>query len=353
MKEVGFSLPYTSYALYFRVVMKTLNNRQSAFTIVELLIVIVVIAILAAITIVAYNGMQDKAKQAAMSTELAQWKKKSELYKIDKGIICPLNYAFVYGNTTLGTSDFCVMKYEATNVGGIATSVASGTPWINITQTSAMSTSMAACSGCHLITEAEWMTLAADVLTVKYNWTGGVVGSGYVYSGHSDSLPASALAASADDADGYNGTGDSSTSNNGQKRTHYLSSGDVMWDLAGNILEWTTGTLTGAQPGLSTDNVDGTTLATKQWTAAGLNWNSLVTSSRPSALASVAGLTNISTWSSSQGIGTLVSNQNQTATRAFLRGGAWNNTGSTGILTLNLIYTPSGGGPTVGFRVAR
>lgn len=38
------------------------SNTNSGFTIVELLIVIVIIAILAAITIVAYNGIQNRAK---------------------------------------------------------------------------------------------------------------------------------------------------------------------------------------------------------------------------------------------------------------------------------------------------
>ena len=49
-----------------------MKSNQSGFTIVELLIVIVVIAILAAITIVAYNGIQSRAKtssaQAAANT---------------------------------------------------------------------------------------------------------------------------------------------------------------------------------------------------------------------------------------------------------------------------------------------
>lgn len=38
---------------------------KSGFTIVELLIVVVVIAILAAITIVAYNGIQNRAKKSS------------------------------------------------------------------------------------------------------------------------------------------------------------------------------------------------------------------------------------------------------------------------------------------------
>lgn len=44
------------------IAMKT--QKQTGFTIVELLIVIVVIGILAAITIVAYNGIQQRAKNA-------------------------------------------------------------------------------------------------------------------------------------------------------------------------------------------------------------------------------------------------------------------------------------------------
>lgn len=57
--------------------------KSSAFTIVELLIVIVIIAILAAITIVAYNGIQTRARASAASSALSQAKKKLELYKVD------------------------------------------------------------------------------------------------------------------------------------------------------------------------------------------------------------------------------------------------------------------------------
>lgn len=60
-------------------------NKPIGFTIVELLIVIVVIAILAAISIVAYNGIQSRARASAASTGLSQAKKKLELYKVDNG----------------------------------------------------------------------------------------------------------------------------------------------------------------------------------------------------------------------------------------------------------------------------
>jgi prepilin-type N-terminal cleavage/methylation domain-containing protein len=60
-------------------------NRQntSGFTIVELLIVIVVIGILAAITIVAYNGIQDRARNSSIQSDLESFSKKLEMARID------------------------------------------------------------------------------------------------------------------------------------------------------------------------------------------------------------------------------------------------------------------------------
>lgn len=46
------------------------SNKQTGFTIVELLIVVVVIAILAAITIVSYNGIQSQALESSLKADL-------------------------------------------------------------------------------------------------------------------------------------------------------------------------------------------------------------------------------------------------------------------------------------------
>ena len=60
------------------------TKKTSGFTIVELLIVIVVIGILAAITIVSYNGVQNKAKTANALSAANNVIKKSLIYSTDE-----------------------------------------------------------------------------------------------------------------------------------------------------------------------------------------------------------------------------------------------------------------------------
>ncbi len=61
------------------------KKKQPGFTIVELLIVIVVIAILATISIVAYNGIQQRARDEIRKSDLSQIAKQLKLYTIDFG----------------------------------------------------------------------------------------------------------------------------------------------------------------------------------------------------------------------------------------------------------------------------
>ncbi|MDO8335862.1 MAG: prepilin-type N-terminal cleavage/methylation domain-containing protein [Candidatus Saccharibacteria bacterium] len=62
-----------------------IKSRNQGFTIVELLIVIVIIGILAALVIVAYNGIQQRARDADRDADLRALKTSIELYKADFG----------------------------------------------------------------------------------------------------------------------------------------------------------------------------------------------------------------------------------------------------------------------------
>ena len=229
------------------------------------------------------------------------------------------------------------MKYEAKNASGVATSQASGTPWVNISQTSAMTTSAAACTDCHLISEAEYLTIAHNVLSVDSNWSSGTVGSGYIYSGHNDNS-AVALAASSNDSDGYSGTGNTSPSN--QRRTLTLTNGEVIWDIAGNVNDWTSGQTSGGQPGVSG-------YAWRQWNAIA-GTGSLSPNPHPSY-----GTPAASNWTTTHGIGRTYSSSTETGLRGFPRGGTWSAGGDAGVLTLYLNYSPSYTFSSFGFRVAR
>ena len=157
----------------------------------------------------------------------------------------------VPGDQSYGTSDFCVMKYEAkcSNADGQSclltdtpTSTTGGTPWVSISQTDAEAE--CASIGAQLISNEQWMTIATNIANQGNNWNGGTVGTGALYAGHNDNSPSNALEASSNDSNGCFGTVDGSTTTctgatGQQRRTHSLSNGEVIWDMAGNVWEWT------------------------------------------------------------------------------------------------------------------
>lgn len=71
--------------------------KQTGFTIVELLIVVVVIAILATITIVSYNGIQNRVHDSAVASDLKALGTKIEAWKIDN------NNQYPSGGSSSGT----------------------------------------------------------------------------------------------------------------------------------------------------------------------------------------------------------------------------------------------------------
>lgn len=85
-------------------------HTSKGFTIVELLIVVVVIAILAAITIVSYNGITARSVNAGLKTELSTASKKIQQYQIENSQY-PDN-TWVTNNITLGNG--AVLSYSST-----------------------------------------------------------------------------------------------------------------------------------------------------------------------------------------------------------------------------------------------
>ena len=65
--------------------MTTKNIKNQGFTLVELLIVIVIIAILTVVSLVAYNGLQNQAKTSAAKSTVDSVAKKAELYNTEEG----------------------------------------------------------------------------------------------------------------------------------------------------------------------------------------------------------------------------------------------------------------------------
>ena len=279
----------------------------------------------------------------------------------------PVPGNFLYDTTNDSSMGFCVAKYEMKvdqNGDGIGDSntdcqdssygvwknnkagcsysdfnlVSSpeGYPLTDIKQTE----SIAACEsiGGHLITNNEWMTLARNIEQVPSNWSSGTIGEGHIYSGHNDSKPYNALEASID-TNGYAGTGQTSGP---QRRTLTLTNGEVIWDLAGNVWEWTNDNIDMSVNRPKSFNENGDEITTDGY------YNYSFKTSDPSVTDYIKyddlGNTTLKykdlflltsgNYNVDNGIGRM--NLSTSTNRVFLRGGSWSSGSYSGLLALNL-----------------
>ena len=295
---------------------------------------------------------------------------------------CATGYIWVPGSAKFGTlPGFCVMKYEAKNDGsGNAVSTATGGPYVSIDQPTSRTKCEAIGLGYHLISEPERMTIAENIAQTPINDMDDDAGL-QLATGHSDNIPASALAATSasdpvvsgcnlsatmenaanaysaasceiqgdgsyggDDTDkGFYGTGQnwaatgyvSGGVNKSQHRTHILPNGNVIWDIAGNVWEWTDAYVNGPaeKPASATD-------VWQEWSAI-TNYVTL-NYARPQN----------PSWLVANGIGKYYGGA-AAGQRGFRRGGGWGSGADGGVFTLYLDSVPSDTITSLGFRCAR
>ncbi|HRH33215.1 MAG TPA: prepilin-type N-terminal cleavage/methylation domain-containing protein [bacterium] len=279
---------------------------------------------------------------------------------------CPTGYIAVPGSATFETNDFCVMKYEAkcadvatpttgkTSPGSppfvnsydnsaqacsgtynpltgvytgtyVPVSTVTGTPIGNITQ----ATAKTYCQniGAHLITNAEWMTIARNVEQVASNWFSGVVGTDYVPYGNIGGVTYV--------LDGSTSQGSGGSTFNFFRNLN-LANGEVIMDFSGNVAEWVDDQCTSGS-------------AIGQYQSGGtLSWDDALLTNYERG---VSGPSNAAWTGASSGIGGYVG---CTTGRVFLRGGAANEGGNTaGIYGLNLSQGSNVTNPFWGFRCVK
>ena len=274
---------------------------------------------------------------------------------------CPSNYLRIPGNPDLGTTEFCIAKYEMRDVAGVATPVDSGANIWTDSQYNAGARCEAidgAASNYDLVTDLQWMTVARNIEAQDANWSSGVAGTGHINRGYAantlygDSWTNTDQSLDSNAANLYN-IGVDTTGATGSftyKRTHILSTGEEIWDFSGNVWEWNKsgGVLPWEKPESSASPLPSNASADPGW----FEWNVIDTNIGPTDHY------NENMWTSmfhstinykAAGLGGYLPGFNNDGGRPT-RGGRFDHGYNAGIYSLSLKYVHTDWNITAGFR---
>ncbi len=155
-------------------------RKSHGFTIVELLIVVVVIAILAAITIVAYSGIQNQANNSVVEADINSAAKKLELFKIEHGRYpvntteMPSGFSISKGAYDTSQNNVYYCNDRANHIFALGFRSKSGRGYIQTSDRLMAGVSVSGASTCEAI-DRTWVNDAAtSVIGSGYNSTTGL-----------------------------------------------------------------------------------------------------------------------------------------------------------------------------------
>ena len=262
---------------------------------------------------------------------------------------CPAGYVLVPNTCEFTAGEFCIAKYEAKVVGGVAMSTAAGTPTGTITSSAAKAACAANGTRYHLVTNEEWMATARAIEATPDNWS--TTSPPFLSKGNTDACgacPGAATCPGPAAADNMPCTGtkvasctDRSMAGFRHNRTAKIGT-SVIWDLSGNMFElidfpMTMNATEGMHPGQPINTVTGASFS-PAWPAAKFKSATLAHTDDPS-MTTQAAVNNVG----------LLYVTSTTMSPQVTRGGDY--CGFAGIYAIGLLRTTELG-INVGFRCA-
>lgn len=145
---------------------------RKGFTIVELLVVIVVIGILAAITVVSYSGITNRAKTASLQSDLTNSSKLLKIFYIDNGVYPATISTDCSTNPTTTTNlclkpshgtDFSATPYFRSDENSFGLTATNGNLVYCITENSSPTVGECTAPNLAITDPANWMTVGTQV----------------------------------------------------------------------------------------------------------------------------------------------------------------------------------------------